>query len=75
MSTPKRRITIQVFDGVTDELAIARVADVIRGGRISVSAHGACYCYASRFADNVVVVAHRTRAGGDGFHIYRDAVK
>jgi len=46
---------------------------VIRNGRIS--ADGACYCYASRFADGVVVVAHRTRAGGDGFQVYRDAVK
>jgi len=69
----KRRITVQILDGVTDERAAEVLLGVIRNGRIS--ADGACYCYASRFADGVVVVAHRTRAGGDGFQVYRDAVK
>ena len=69
----KRRVTIQIFDGVTDERAAEVLLGVIRNGRIS--ADGACYCYASTFSDGVVVVAHRTRAGGDGFHVYRDAVK
>lgn len=69
----KRRITLQIFDGIDDERAIEALLGVIRSGRIS--ADGACYCYASTFGDGVVVVAHRTRAGGDGFHVYRDAVK
>ena len=69
----KRRMTINIDDGLPDEVAVDMVLRVIHMGRIS--GDGTTYCYASTCAlsdgSEGVIVANRTRAGNDTFSVYR----
>lgn len=74
----KRRINIEIAsDDISMAEAVSAVAVVIAGGRIS--GYGECFCYATTFAENMVVEAKVNKLDGrssyatsDSFRVYRD---
>lgn len=74
----KRRINIEIVsDDISIERAIGLVKAVIEQGRIS--GEGECFCYATTFAENMVVEAKVNKRDGrssyatsDSFRVYRD---
>ena len=70
-----RRINIQIRDGIDPAVAVQRVADVMRGGR--VSSNNKYYCWVSRFTDDTVVYTRGPRdkvfMTSDSFVVYKEA--
>lgn len=58
------KIIIHNRSSLDDVTALARVASVVNGGRIS----GESYCYATTFTDGSAVTAHRN-ANSDRFDV------
>jgi hypothetical protein len=64
------KMIIKNESSVTDHVVLSCVQDVILGGRISDE--GNCYCFATSYAhQQVVVFCYRTKSGTDVF-IVRD---
>ena len=69
-----RRINIQIRDGIDPAQAVQRVADVMRGGR--VSDNNRYYCWVSTFSDGTVVYVRgpsKAIATSDSFVVYKEA--
>ena len=68
----KRRVNIQVRDGIDPAIAVQRVATVMAGGR--VSDEGRDYCWVSTFSDGIVVCVLRVygRVNSDSFVVYKE---
>ena len=69
-----RRINIQIRDGIDPFTAVERVADVMRGGRIS--GNGKYYYWLSHFTDDTVVYTRGPRdkvsITSDSFVVYKE---
>ena len=65
-----RRINVNIFDDIPDEVAVALVARVVSEGRVSDA--GKQYCYVTCSPEALVVCAGITRAGNDTFHVYQE---
>jgi hypothetical protein len=69
-----RRINIQVRDDVDPAIAVARVAEAMRGGR--VSGDGKYYCWVTTFTDGTVVYTRGPSAKvvetSDSFIVYKE---
>lgn len=68
------RIILDIRDGISEIVALARVARVVENGRISKSAYGNCFTFVTTFSDNTIVYAELTRTGSDKFIVYSDKV-
>lgn len=68
----RRRINITIDDDISDSEALAYVFTVVDQGRISGYPVEDTYCYGTRFVDGTVVSAWKTKAGNDGFMVYRE---
>ena len=70
-----RRVNIQIRDGIDPAQAVQRVADVMRGGRISGDEK--YYCWVSTFTDGTVVYVRGPRdkvsLTSDSFIVYKEA--
>lgn len=61
MHEPITKVIIRNKAGVTIEQAVAKVYAVMKAGLISNGKHGKQHCFATRFADEVVVLCRRCR--------------
>ena len=69
----QRRVNIQIRDGIDPFIAVERVADVMRSGR--VSDNNRYYCWISRFTDGTVVYVrgpNKAIATSDSFVVYKE---
>jgi hypothetical protein len=70
----QRRINIQIHDGIDPAQAVQRVADAMRGGRVSGNGH--YYCWVTTFTDGTVVYVRGPRdkvlPTSDSFLVYKE---
>ena len=62
------KIHITIEDGINPVVALERVAEVVRDGR--VSKNGTMYCYATQFSDDIMVATAEYRKS-DCFRVYK----
>lgn len=65
------RIIINFDDSISVTKAMNYVNSVIKMGRCS-GLNEECYCYATKFVDNTVVLADVTKTGTDVFKIIKE---
>ena len=69
----KRRITIEIEEGISDKTAIERLLVVIQGGRVSIGAKGKeHYCWVTTWEDGIRVYSkEKYKTDNDRFLIYK----
>lgn len=67
------RITIDVRDGIPEELAIRRVCLVVRNGRVSQAGGIKHFCWYTRWEDDIAVAVNRKRkeSSADSFVVIK----
>lgn len=63
----RKRININIYDGITDSAAISFVSQIIEGGRIS--GNGKSYCYGTVSSSGIQCSAEVNKSGSDSFHV------
>lgn len=63
----RKRLNINIYDGITDSAAISLISRVIEGGRIS--GNGKSYCYGTVSPSGIQCFAEVNKTGSDSFHV------
>lgn len=69
-----KRVIINIEDNIPTELAVGRVYNIIREGRISEANNKKHYCWGTKYADGIMVgVKPKYGTDSDIFIVYRES--